>query len=185
MTSKSTTVPSGTLVFTASAITTVKVASTVVQTSFTTTPCAQPTQTFAIQLAGDPRFQGYYLKENLGNANLGNYVLSPQPDLSQASKFYISSSNLHDTQGRVFIDGGGSGQQVALKTAGTAVSACTISNNRLSCVSGARNSFWIHDYGNNPLFKILIWGESDIRDTFPDSGDGPFLTLNVVPLCRL
>ena len=190
----------GTTTVITSAEESLSVTKTVTSTTIVTPACAGGTQTFALQVATGTAagsYGGEYLTESLGNPNLGDYLLYPQPDILSAQSFYVQSNTLYDTNGRFFAYPGG-WEQVQLLSAAdaaaqgyTAVTGCSTSGGKLTCVEGGLNSWWIINYGSAQDFKHLAWGAQsddeyyDIPGGDPSSDESPLLTLNVIPLCTL
>jgi hypothetical protein len=190
---ETTTIAAGITTITTSAEASIDVTSTkFIATSYTTTPCAQPTQTFALQVASSS-YEGEYWTEILGNANTGGYILYPQSDLAAAQGFYLDSGMLYDTSGRVFIESGVQSTIVSFRAPGsvTAVTGCSINNGQLTCTDGSDNSFWISTVGSAYYETNLVFGPMSGDQYYefpggnPSSGQTPIIALNVVPLCIL
>jgi hypothetical protein len=194
------TVTTTTVAFTtlASGVQTVTSTATVTSTTIFTPPCG-PTPTFAVQIAPGPAsgaYGGLYLSEALGNTGVGLYGLYPQAGLLNAQRFYLDAGVLFDTNGRHFVSTGSPGQQVILASNTDAnnqglgpATTCSNVGGQLTCVNGASNMFWITDYGNLDVYKLLIWGpQSDdeyyqVAGGVTTSNSSPTLALNIVPLC--
>jgi hypothetical protein len=140
-------------------------------------------------------YANLYLAQFEGNTNRRDYVIYPQPNILSATKFYLQSSILYDTDNRFFASQNSAELVVFYSPADassqgyTPVAGCSNASGKLSCSQGSLNSFWINNGGNNPMFKILTWGAQsddeyyDLPQGNPSSGESPILTLNIIPLC--